>query len=93
MAITEILWKGENTWFLGRNGTFKCSGISVLPVLSMIRSHGDNGGIVLLEPITGKGVIGRATIAVEAESLPMLIQTLQEILDEHTTVLQHQTGE
>jgi hypothetical protein len=61
----------RNTDFLGRNGTFSASGLSIGA------SYDDS---IALRPITSKGAIGRATLNIPTEDLPDVISTLQSFL-------------
>lgn len=59
----------RNVEFLGRNGLFKQSGISVATVI---------GNRVMLEPITSKGDIGRASLEIPNENVVDVIKALLE---------------
>jgi hypothetical protein len=61
----EIKYK-ENTYFIGRNGCFKQSGIDI--------TEGSN--IILLHPITSKGLIGRATITIPKTQIEEFVKAL-----------------
>jgi hypothetical protein len=67
-SIREIEFARETT-FLGRNGTFKASGLDI--------TAGDEG--VLLQPVTSKGMPGRSYIAIPMENLDELIAELRRI--------------
>ena len=56
------------TQFLGRNGTFKCTGMVV----------GVQNDIIFLEPITSKGKTGRGCLEVPVEHADSLIAALRE---------------
>jgi len=57
--------------FQGRNGFFKCCGLELLEY--------DFKQCVTIAPITSKGIPGNCNIQVPYESLPDLIEALQEI--------------
>lgn len=59
------------TRFLGRNGLFKATGISVWKV--------DQGHEIYLEPITSKGKIGRCSIILPFDSIDEVIEALSKI--------------
>ena len=63
------------TEFLGRNGTFKCAGFTMLKM-----GHERNvvsGGSVMIWPITSKGVDGRCFIEVAVDDLEEFIRALR----------------
>lgn len=62
------------TTFLGRNGMFKATGVSI--------GHSwDNGErTVMLEPVTSKDTIGRCWIEMPEKDIPKLITELQRII-------------
>ena len=66
--MPETMSFKKNTTFLGRNGEFKCSGLSVA-------SFSD---YVLIEPITSKGEVGRCSIRIPVESIGGLCRLLKE---------------
>jgi len=63
----EINWE-KNTGYLGRNGSFKCNGLSIY--------HGNDE--VFLEPITSKGKIGRCYIRIPKDKLKDFVAALTE---------------
>lgn len=65
------------TTFLGRNGMFAATGLEINPYLTA-----DNHSVVVLEPVTSRGVIGRCNIEIPVEDIPSLIAELQA-LDPH----------
>lgn len=64
----QINWS-MSTYFLGRNGCFKCNGIN-------ISEFCDN---VYIEPITSKGNIGRCKIVLPKQELQNIIKGLKKI--------------
>lgn len=62
----------RQTRFTGRNGYFKCSGISLM----------QQDDIILLETRTSRGFIGRCNVEIPVEDLPALIAGLQAFLPE-----------
>lgn len=69
--IIDLDYK-KNVKFLGRNGMFNQSGISV--------SLTEKDGIVTLQPFTGKGDIGRAFLEIPADAVPSVIDALQKMV-------------
>jgi len=62
----------RNTFFTGRNGMFKASGLEILPL--------DHNNSFMISPITSKGLIGRCDVEIPKEVLPELIKTLQSLI-------------
>lgn len=60
------------TWFTGRNGSFKASGIEVLV----------SGSTVILTPLTSKWRMARCAIAVPHETLQGMVYALNSALAE-----------
>jgi len=60
----------ENTFFMGRNGFFKCRGLDVSSVTP---------DVICFVPITSKGKQGRSTIEIPVSKIPELIKILQAI--------------
>ena len=70
----------HTTNFLGRNGMFKCTGLSVWTYEK--HSFEDKGPVkivpmVWIEPWTSRKTVGRCFIEIPAEDLPRLIEVLQ----------------
>ena len=63
-----LKWK-ETTYFLGRNGCFKCNGVELMEMTDDI----------LIHPITSKGLIGRAAIGIPKTEVKNLIEKLQSL--------------
>ena len=57
----------RNVNFIGRNGYFKASGLDVYA----------NESIVIVQPITSKGEIGRCSIEIPIENVTALISHLK----------------
>ena len=74
--IIDLDYK-KNVKFLGRNGMFNQSGISV--------SLTEKDGIVTLQPFTGKGDIGRAFLEIPADAVPSVIEALQKMVSKTPT--------
>ena len=64
-------WK-RTTKFTGRNGTFNCSGIELLPL--------DHNKSVLMSALTGRGDVARCDIEIPLEAVPELIAKLQALV-------------
>lgn len=60
----------ETTTFLGRNGEFKSTGLAIS--MSLLNE-------VFIQPITSKGTIGRAYLAVPIDSIPELIKAISDM--------------
>ena len=67
--MSTVTWERE-TYFLGRNGTFKCRGVELL-------ATGDDLSIT---PITSRGITGRCDISIPQEAIPQLIEKLKALL-------------
>lgn len=65
----ETIKFNRTVQFLGRNGGFKCTGVSVITTQ-------DNS--VMIEPITSKGEIGRSFIEIPIENIEVFINTLKK---------------
>jgi len=69
--MATVSWgNDQHTHFVGRNGCFKCSGITVQT------TDGDN--LLGLEPLTSRGFTGRCCIEIPASAIDGLIAALQE---------------
>ena len=83
--IREIVYTSGGCIFLGRNGTGKCSGLSV--------TH--EPGSIRLEPLTSRGKVGRAVLEIppgkDALELALTLVLACECLDEEkkTSLLMH----
>jgi len=75
----NITWKDKKTLFLGRNGTFKCTGVIIQEMLYFPK---DKSAFNTLEiaPLTSIGKIGRCTIDIPIESIPELIENLKKFI-------------
>lgn len=65
--LMSLLKFKKLTYFTGRNGTFKASGLEVMQV-------NDN---ILFTPITSKGLYGKCGIAIPQEEIKTLIEVLK----------------
>jgi len=77
----NITWKDKKTLFLGRNGTFKCTGVIVSEIMYLPKDKSAsafNG--VAIEPLTSLGKIGRCAIDIPIESIPELIENLKQFI-------------
>lgn len=63
----------KQTTFLGRNGVFKATGLEITRCLDA-----DDRSVIVLEPVTSKGVTGRCNIEIPPEDIPALIVELQK---------------
>lgn len=63
----------KQTTFTGRNGMFKCNGLSILPM------HFADKDTVWLEPLTSRNVIGHCHIEIPRADIPKLIAELQSL--------------
>jgi len=61
----------RNVNFIGRNGYFKASGLDIYA----------NESIVILQPITSKGVTGRCSIEIPIEAVAALMNILNQAAD------------
>ena len=61
----------RNVNFIGRNGYFKASGLDIYA----------NESIVILQPITSKGEIGRCSIEIPIEAVAALMNILNQAAD------------
>ena len=68
--MAKIINFKKEVEFLGRNGRFKCTGVSL--------SNSFEGDIVI-EPITSKGLVGRSMIEIPKENLNELIDELKKL--------------
>lgn len=57
--------------FLGRNGYFLSTGTSIITL--------DAGTLVAIQPITSRGIVGRASIEIPIEAVPELIAALSKL--------------
>ena len=65
----EVMFdSSKESWFLGRNGTFKQRGLRVNKF----------SGLIYFHPVTSKGLDGRSTITIPEEYLPELISMLND---------------
>jgi len=58
----------RNVNFIGRNGYFKASGLDIYA----------NESIIILQPITSKGAVGRCSIEIPIENIAALMNILAE---------------
>ena len=65
----------KETTFLGRNGVFKATGVELTKSVT-----GEGHSVIVIEPITSRGVCGRSNIEVPTEDIPALIAKLQTFL-------------
>lgn len=65
-----LKWNQDRGCFLGRNGIFKCRGISIT----------SNQKDLYLEPITSKGTLGRCLLCIPIDQAPALAKAIKEIL-------------
>lgn len=66
--------------FLGRNGYFKCTGVSLIRMHSKDPKYACE--TVRIYPTTSKGEDGRCFIEIPVENVPKFIEELQAILSE-----------
>lgn len=80
--MTDILWEDKLTRFLGRNGMFRCSGVAVCGEVDVVNEPGVQQAIVVLEPLTGQGNIGRARLEIPVNKIDKVIEGLKEAKDQ-----------
>ena len=68
-----INWNDDG-YFLGRNGMFKCKGLSIYTFIN---------GNIEISPITSKGKEGRYWIEVPGKEIPNILQFLSKIYHEN----------
>lgn len=66
--METIKWKNKPTYFVGRNGHFKCIGLIIANVYDKI----------VLLPITSKGKEGRAMLVIPKEEIPGFIDSIKK---------------
>jgi len=69
--LKTIFFK-KTTSFLGRNGEFKCKGISIASIGTPKPEY------ILIEPITSKDTIGRCSIRIPAKEIDTFCNLLKE---------------
>ena len=74
MIDKNVHFNGYLTKFLGRNGTFKCSGVSVDQYDSI-----QDRPFIEIKPVTSKDVTGRSFIQIPMSHLGEFIKALTEI--------------
>lgn len=76
--MATVKWKGgKRTYFLGRNGYFKCSGLQVTDLGKLSTRECP---VVEIQAITGKGKAGRCWLEVPRADLPALVSALENIV-------------
>jgi hypothetical protein len=73
MAVVDVKYN-HNVDFIGRNGRFIQSGISII-------TYGS--GSIMLNPITSKNQIGNCSINIAVENLDEVIKALKEVKEWH----------
>jgi hypothetical protein len=63
----------EQTEFLGRNGLFKCNGFEI-----SVYVKPNYQKVIMIEPLTSRGQIGRCAIEIPHSDLQTFINQLQE---------------
>lgn len=56
----------RNVNFIGRNGAFKCIGLEIANIQ----------GVIVIEPITSKGQVGRCQIEIPQESVNEVVNAI-----------------
>jgi|GEM_PF-1955031 len=87
--IVNLKFKEEagarGTRFLGRNGYYKCHGVSV--------SFENHAEIVSIEPFTSKGTIGRCGIEIPAEAIKAVVCALMSFAPDSPVEICAECGE
>lgn len=76
--MSRITRWNERTWFLGRNGNFRCTGIEALKLEGQLGPDLFRQDVVQLSPLDSRGMVARCSIDVPVASLPELIAELQK---------------
>jgi hypothetical protein len=66
----------QPTTFLGRNGSFEASGLEINPYRTW-----NNHLVIVFEPITSRGNIGRCNIEIPIQDIPALIAELKRFYE------------
>jgi hypothetical protein len=77
-----MIIKHQRTAFLGRNGYFKSTGVSIYKDDSTVwfDASPETKPVprIILEPITSRGVTGRCCIEIPLEAIPKFIKALKK---------------